>query len=159
MGAFPAVMLASLSSGGTPALLSGGTNIGNMTGGGGLAAGFDGNTVQADGVGPQDASGGTTDQTIGKNWGGSTYTVSTCKIYPTTNVGLWNTGAGQFLVQESSDGSAWTTIYTSATQVWPAVTTITATTVSPTAKQYHRVVFKTNGANASRCCEIEFYGV
>ncbi len=135
-----------------------GSTIGNMTGGGGLASGFDGNTAQASGSGPVDTSAALADQTIGKYWGsGVTHTVSKAIAYATTNLDFYNGGTSQLLVQESSDGSSWTTIYTGPSQTYSNSEAFEMVTSGATPKSYHRVVFKANGVNASRCSEIQFY--
>lgn len=64
---------------------TGGTNFGNMTGGGGLAAAFDSNTSQ-----PYTAAcwaGWGTSNYVGKHWTAAT-AVGSVKVYPTSDAGL-----------------------------------------------------------------------
>ena len=86
-------MRGAVASGGTPAVISGatGTAIGNMTGGGGLAAGFDGVTSQSYSAGSFRAA--DTGNTIGKNWG-SNKTITQADIWCPNNV-RFNGSGGQ----------------------------------------------------------------
>lgn len=61
-----------------------GTNIGNMTVNGGLAAAFDGNTAQADAAACRGA--GATDRYVGKTMAAS-HAISRVIVYPTTDNG------------------------------------------------------------------------
>lgn len=66
-----------------------GTNIGNMTGGGGLAAAFNGNTNQSTAASAQSSAG--TDGKVGKDWGsGTPKTISRAQVYGSNDAGYVN---------------------------------------------------------------------
>ena len=133
------------SSGGTPAVISGGTGtaIGNMTGGGGLAVGFDGNTSQIDTAGPTRAA--DVGNTIGKDWGsGNTKTITSIDVWAPSNT-RFNGSSGQasgftFKIQGSSDNSTFTDLgsFSGTQSGLNQVVTVTATTTT-TAYRYHRI--------------------
>lgn len=67
-----------------------GTTIGDMTGGGGLSAAFDGNTDQAGGAANKNASSGY----AGKDWGsGVTRTLTGAKVWGRNDAGYTDGGA------------------------------------------------------------------
>jgi hypothetical protein len=67
---------------------AGTTNIGDMTGGGGLAAAFDGNADQAFGASASASPGGTTPAYVGKQWaGGLSKTIGRFIVYDPNNEG------------------------------------------------------------------------
>lgn len=79
---------------GTTALISGGTgtNIGDMTANGGLAAAFDGDTTESSGACA--GKGGNTDTGyVGKNYTASPNQVASCIVYGSNNIGFVDTGA------------------------------------------------------------------
>lgn len=144
-------------------LLTGGTNIGNMTAGGGLAAAFDGNTNQADAASAR-LNSGAGDATAGKDWGaGTAYLVSQARLYATNDTDFYAGGNATnvtLLIQESSNGSSWTTIgsVTRASNSFANSEVVTINCSGGTAKGYHQAVFPSNASNNRRAAEVEFYG-
>lgn len=136
-------MRGAVASGGTPAVISGatGTAIGNMTGGGGLASGYDGNTSQSYAAGPSRSA--DTGNTIGKNWG-SNKTITSVRVWAPSDT-RFNGSGGQasgytFKIQGSPDNSSWTDVGTvSGSQTGlNEIVTITASDTT-TAYAYHRI--------------------
>jgi hypothetical protein len=153
-------------SGGTPAVISGatGTAIGNMTGGGGLASGFDGNFSQSYTAGPSRSA--DTGNTLGKDWGsGNTKTITSIRVRSPSDT-RFNGSGGQasgytFKLQGSADNSAYTDLgSTSGTQTGlNQEVTITATDTT-TAYRYHRITCDITSLTGGffACSELEFTG-
>lgn len=148
--------------------ISGGSNIGDMTNGGGLAAAFDGNLSQASSAAAKSATGSLASGTVGKNWG-STKTVTKVVVVGTSDVdfGRLNPSAENitFKVQGSNDGSGWTDLLstswneTSSVSTTRTFTSADGLTVS-TGYSQHRCFFQTNEATSSAfvcAAEVEFY--
>ena len=141
--------------------LSAGTNIGTLISGGGTYAAFDSNTNKPFqfcaflGV-----SGSSYGNWVGKNWasdpsGVSTpseltestlsYTVSGFTVTaPNDTAFLGSSYATSYVFQGSSDGSTWTTLYTSATD-GSVGQEIEVDSLSGSAYQYHRIDFLGDG--------------
>lgn len=69
--------------------VSGVSNIGNMTGGGGLAAAFDGITSQSEFVGASGGAGGY----VGRHFGGGAQVIGSVTVYPSNDGGFAGTGS------------------------------------------------------------------
>lgn len=153
-------------SGSTPAVISPSsfTSIGNMTGGGNLAAGFDGNVSQSDTAGPNRAA--DVGNTLGKDWGsGITKTITKIRVWAPSNC-RFNGSSGQasgytFKIQGSSDNSTFTDLgSTSNTQTAIAeIVEVTATTTT-TAYRYHRITCDITSLTSGyfALSELEFTG-
>lgn len=136
-----------------------GTAIGNMTGNGGLAAGFDGTTAQAQAASAGE-TGGTGDATIGKDWGaGNDKIITRLRLWQPTN-GAVNGASGNLTVtlDGSANGSAWTTLYSNS--AWADANGGTldvpaASITTTTAYRYHRVHLTFTPANLY-LAEVEF---
>ena len=147
------------------ALYSGGTNIGDFSAGGGLTAGFDGNTAQTPAAGARKT--GNSTGYIGKNHGSSVYKLSSAKVYPCTAsgdpAGFANDGTTFTLTlygkatapASATDGTSLGT--TGSISIAAALQTITSSDTT-TAYQYFWVAF-TGGAGGGSfyCSEVEFY--
>lgn len=136
-----------------------GTQIGDMTSYGGLAAAFDGvtSTAQTSGCGKSISSSGY-NNTVGKQWS-SAKTISRFTFYaPNDNNILGAAGGTTVKLQGSNDGSAWTDLYTSGT-VGTTGTTVDVTTgiTTTTAYTYHRLNINGNGTNTVSIAELVFY--
>lgn len=133
--------------------------IGNMTGGGGLAAGFDGNTNQSQAASAQGLING--DTTLGQDWGsGVTRTVGRFKIYGPNNSGILNTVTLSYDIQGSNDNSTWTTIYSGTIPSANSTVVDVGTGIdTSTAYRYHRFRGTGNGVNAMAVAELQFFPV
>lgn len=149
-----------------------GTNIGNMTGGGGVAASFDGNTNQSDGAGSQISA---TSGWVGKNWG-TTYQVSQARVWRPNNAGIDGVaGSGTITVtiegsatgswggEEVSLGSNTATDYDGArggssqsSDDAPSSYDYIEVDVTPTSYAYHRAVVSGAGTEV-RIAEVQFF--
>jgi hypothetical protein len=143
-------------------LLTGGTNIGGMTAGGGLAAAFDGITSQgsATSAGSSGAPSGYGNSTsVGKDWGsGVTKTVTSFSCWSPNDTGfLGSTTAVGIKLQGSSDGSAWTDLYAGTTPSGTAATVNVTSGITLTAYRYHRITINGNGVNNTYLAEVKFY--
>ena len=121
-----------------------GTNLGNMTANGGLAAGFDGNRLSDSGA-TAVAEVTSTAATIGKDWGaGVTRTISSASMWGEdgNDHNATSDEAMEAVLQGSADNSSWTTISDNLT--WTDASTATkrsfANIVTTTAYRYHRVL-------------------
>lgn len=149
-----------------PVAISGatGTPIGNLTGGGGLASGFDGNTAAGAGVSPYNTgSGGGSNPNLylGKYWGaGNAKTVTQVVVYPTTDSYGFSGSNGlslTFNVQGSNDNAAWTQL---GTLTFNTGIGMTAKTIacSGGAYLYHRLnIVVPGGSYDAFCSELVFY--
>lgn len=141
-------------------LLTGGTNIGNMTSAGGLSAAFDGNTSKLNTACAQrQASGGA--GTIGKSWGFSKK-VTRYKIYGATDYGFDTTSSAQTItvkLQGSNDGSSWNDLHTDSFADGASVTKDYTTGITTTTSySYHQVTISTTGASAwQNIAQLEMY--
>ena len=152
--------------GGTPAVISGSTGIaiGNMTGGGNLDSGFNGNTSQSYTAGPSRSA--DTGNTLGKDWGsGNTKTITSIRVWAPNDT-RFNGSGGQasgytFTLQGSADNSSYTNLgSTSGTQTGlNQIVTITATNTT-TAYRYHRITCDITSSTGGffGCSELEFTG-
>ena len=142
-----------------------GTAIGDMTAEGGLAAGFDGNTNQAQNTIPT-ATGNVNNSYIGKDWGSSvTKTISGVKVWSSNNSG-YNKSAGSdyslFLLGHTSNNPAAATnlgtIVSPTTDDWSlhANSKLSGLTTS-TAYRYHWVRLTQTTSVISHIGEVEFY--
>ena len=146
---------------------SDGTPIGNMTAGGGLAAGFDGNSNQNRGASAATAAAAPAILTtcIGKDWGpGVTKTVAKVVITaPNTTVGIQGGGgSGNYELQGSTDNFS-ASIVTLATGAFAGgitsevVTSESGDVTTTTAYGYHRVATDGDGVNDNAIAEVVFY--
>lgn len=148
----------------TPALLTGGTNTGTLTSGGGLAGAFDGNTSQsytasAYIISPVVGYG----NTIGKDWG-RFVVVTGVRLYSPTDYSFLSNGTTPVQttvkVQGSNDGSAWTDI---SLEMTPKVVLQSIIDLVPTsfeAYKHHRVnIAGQTGATSCLVAECQFYGL
>lgn len=143
-----------------------GTAIGDMTAGGGLAAGFDGDTYKA---AASCATGATSSflTHIGKNWGSGTPKIlAGVVIWSSTDAGFWSGETPEiiFRVQGSNDNFATQTVnlaefvHQDSNSVISKIEIFNLNDIR-TAYQYHRIemVIKSDAAQASRVAEIEFF--
>jgi hypothetical protein len=149
----------------TPVDKAAGTAIGDMIGGGGLAAAFDGNTSQTAGISALKAS--TTDAYAGKSWS-SKKVPSKAVVYSASDVG-WTGSAGvsitiNFRVKTGlaptgpTDG---TIIATTGAFSNPSSGLPQSKTLTPTAGSLaydHWFIEIILGTSGSACCaEVQFY--
>lgn len=153
----------------TTVLIAGatGTNIGDMTGGGGLAAAFDDNASQGKLVSARKLSGGE-DSYIGKDWGaGVTKWLSHIVMTAPTDAGFRNAGTETitFTVYgnnsapaNSSDGTQIGSGTVTDAQSGPVTKDITGLDTT-TAYRYHWVKITWSASTeASNCAECDMYG-
>lgn len=137
-----------------------GSTIGNMTGGGGLAAAFDGTTSQSSAAGAR-GLGGLASAQIGKDWGsGVTKTITKFITYCPNDDGYRGDAAAiGYSLQGSPDNSAWTTLYSGTLPAGSnqGATTVTAGITTSTAYRYHRINLTGNSANALNIAEVQFF--
>jgi len=134
---------------------TGGTNIGNMTSAGGLAAAFDG-TVNA-GAASARVSGAT--GTVGKQWS-SAKTITQYIVKSPTDDNFGGTSPITIKLQGSNDGAAWTDLHTDSSIVNTGVAKVQVVTsgiTTSTAYTYHRIEISGGGASTTNCAELEFY--
>lgn len=152
-------------SGGTPTLYSGGTNIGDFTAAGGLAAAFDGNTSQTPAAGARKT--GNTTAYVGKNHGSSVYKLSSvivrrCSV-GADPAGFANSGSTFTLTlygKNSAPASATdgTSLGTQASVSISGTDQTINSTDTSTAYQYFWVAFTGgDGGGSFYCAEVEFY--
>ncbi|AKR55694.1 Flagellar hook-length control protein FliK [Devosia sp. H5989] len=143
---------------------SGKTKLGNMTGGGGLAAAFDGVTSQGFAAGASlnpSASGFA--NTLGIDWGvGVTKTVNRFRVYGPNDLNILGGGGGTTLkLQGSTDNFASSIVDLTSSLSFPTGTSqsldVTAGITTTTAYRYHRVIFTGNNTNAIYVAEVQFY--
>lgn len=142
---------------------TGTANIGGMTGGGGVAAAFDGNATQtgaASASSPAATAGYVNANAVGKDWGsGVTRTVTRFKVVASSDSSFNGGGvAGNLKLQGSNDSTTWIDLYTAAfTGAASEAIDVSSGIVTTTAYRYHRAVINGNGANNTRVAELEFY--
>lgn len=145
-----------------------GTPIGNMTGKGGLPAGFDGVTSQDYASGAERSSGN--NATIGKDWGSSvTRLLSGVKITAPNANGITDSGSSPititFKAQGSTDNfsSSIVDLYSSGTYNAKTPSLVIdlsdgmAGFIATTAYRYHRVLTVMSITDRIQFAEVEFY--
>lgn len=147
--------------GGTFTLLTGGTNIGSMTGNGGLTAGFDGTTSKIwDNCAREPSSGNT--GYIGKNWG-SNKTVTKYEVWGSSDYGLDSTPSANTItltLQGSTDNFSGSIVdlhtnsFSDANAISKSYSSGITTT---TAYQYHRVKISMPSGGPAVCAQVKFY--
>ena len=142
-----------------------GSAIGGMTAGGGLAAGYDGNTNQAAAASAQsssNSSGYVLANSIGKDWGaGIVRTISKAVITAPNNNPLI-AGVRNYKLQGSTDNFSASTIDLTAgiasTNINGEILTIQGSTIDTSQSyRYHRLIVDGDGANGVFVCEIVWY--
>jgi len=142
---------------------SGKTKVGNMTGGGGLAAAFDGTTSQAQAASANVASTSDYTNTVGVDWGsGVTNAIGRVKIYGPSDANVLGAAGGTtFKLQGSTDNFASSIVDLTAAISIP---TGTAQSVDVTSGidvsapyRYHRVAFAGNGINTVAAAEVQLF--
>lgn len=85
-----------------------GTNIGNMTAAGGLAAAFDGTTTQAHTAAAKMTGGTGATGYVGKNYTGAAKAIANARVYATDGTGTvhWNTGSNSDTITLTLYGKA-----------------------------------------------------
>jgi hypothetical protein len=145
---------------------SAGVLIGNLIGGGGLAAAFDGNVNQTQAQGSESAGGGASNSgynnTVGKDWGvGQEKVVTKFIIYGPSNDDLLGGGAGNVTtakLQASSDGVNWVDLATTENITGHSSVTNTSSGIIMTmAYRFHRINVNGNGANSISIAEVQFF--
>jgi hypothetical protein len=134
-----------------------GTNIGDATSGGGLAAAFDGVTNQSYTAGAQSA---TATANIGKDYTSpGAKAVARVKVYASNDYGFYNNGGGTttvYLQYADTSGGSWTTL-ASATGTDTASTSITVTySGTPPTKNCWRAQIVAPNA-ACKVAEVQFF--
>ena len=148
-----------------------GANIGNMTLNAGVNAAFDGVTnKRAEMSAALAVSNSSFQNTVGKNWAAFpsgitlttpsttatlTHVVSSFTLYAPFDARFLNSGATGFHLDGSQDNVNWTTIYSSTT-VGTVGETITASTTSGTAYQYHRIAIQGDGVSTVTIAQAVF---
>lgn len=135
------------------ALLTG-TPLGNMTGNGGLASGFDGVTIQAAAAGPGLAS--AADGTCGLDFG-TAKTVSSGFAYASSNFDFAAANTTQVHLEYSDDNAAWSTAASSANKVWANSEAWNPTGVASGSHQYWR--YRIVSVGDKRSAEFQFIGL
>lgn len=141
-----------------------GTAIGDLTNTGGLAAAYDGVTSQTRAAAATKGAGDRTTGTIGKNWGGSTFTISQVILYGCSDFAGFSDSAGdsvQFIIEGSNNNFTNTvTLYTgsSFTPTANQVVTINTGLDTSAAYSYHRVRYvKSISTSDCMCAELRWY--
>ncbi|MBT5373869.1 MAG: hypothetical protein HOI33_08145 [Rhodospirillaceae bacterium] len=145
-----------------PTLLSGatGTNLGNMTESGGLAAAFDGTTTH---MGAAAAVYTGTTGYVGKDWGSSvTKSIDHIDAWPSSDSGFTSTAStGVKLTLQGSTDNFSSSVVTLATLTFTETTSgpVTVTASDLTAYRYHRLVVEADDASSTQnyCSELDFY--
>ena len=146
---------------------SGGTNIGNMTSGGGLAAAFDSTTTQALAACATIGGIGNVTGSVGKDWGvGNTKTLGRFTVWGSSDFGFSNDTGTAITVklQGSTDNfsSSVVDLYsTSVTDSNGISVDVTSGITTTTAYRYHRVqIIETaasGGGHTVACAEVRMY--
>jgi hypothetical protein len=130
--------------------LTGSSNIGNMTGGGGLAAAFDGTTSQANTAGAA-LNNSSSDGTVGKDWGsGNTKTINKAVIIGPNNTSI---------VRNSIDSQGGTTVYLEASTDNFSASTVSLASASTSTDSGEVIVLETSGASAYRYHRIRVQAI
>lgn len=143
-----------------------GTAIGNLTGQGGLAAGFDGDTTQ----GWNDCATNLANSgNIGKNWGsGNTKTICQYKVYLPNDAAMDSSLPANHTISvldlhgstdnfSSSDVTLSTPSDKTESTTGMSFTIEQAEITTTTAFQYHKIFIQHDGAAATAIAEIEFW--
>lgn len=139
--------------------ITGGTTIGGMTAGGGLAAAFDGNTAQsytACAASGTAASGYAEANTAGKDWGAAK-TVSGFRAYGPIDDGFRGDGAAIGIKLQGWSGSAWVDLWTGTAPSGAGGVVNITSGITVAACTKHRVILSGNSTNWVRLAEVEFY--
>jgi hypothetical protein len=121
-----------------------------MTGGGGLAAAFDGTTSQANTAGAA-LNNSSSDGTVGKDWGiGNTKTINKAVIIGPNNTSI---------VRNSIDSQGATTVYLEASTDNFSASTVSLASASTTTASGEVVVLETSGASAYRYHRIRVQAI
>lgn len=130
-----------------------GTNIGNMTEVGGLAAAFDGTTSQAQAACAYKTGGS---GTVGKDYG-SAKNIVRWRAWGSSDFG-WNNqptnGSATISIQGSTDGSSWNTADSVSINNVPGAIDRTFTSIG--SFRYWRISCNT-GAADTRCAELQLW--
>ena len=134
-----------------------------MTARGGLAAAFDGVTSQPyTACCAADLSVVGYNNTCGKDWGASVvYTIDQFTLYaPSDNAGMGGAGGTTIKLQGSNDNTNWTDLYTTATELATAGSSVTVSSgiTTSTAYRYHRFNMNGDGTHDVFLAEVLFYG-
>ncbi len=154
----PAELVQTLVAGGA------GSTIGDMTLDGGLAACFDGNKSQADGVAARKA-GGSVETFVGKDWGGGvTRTITGIKVWGSSDRGFHrdnDTDTVVVTLQGSTDNFSASIVDLgnfSFTDPGDDTEKSKLSGLTATAYRYHRIKFGFDTSAGSKlCAEVEFY--
>ena len=143
---------------------SDGTPIGNMTAGGGLAAGFDGNTAQGRASGALTPGGAPASLStfIGKDWGsGNDKTIARFVVYSPNDGGIQdsNAGNGNLELQGSTDNFATSvvTLYSGPFLGGVEVVDVDSGITTTTAYRYHRIATTGNTTYTNGIAEVRFF--
>ncbi len=142
-----------------PALLTGGTVLGDLTNNGGLAAAFDGVTSQT-----QAASAAKTTSASGYNNAvGASYPQAYYLDFVTINgpsdANVLGAGGGTtFNVEASLDGTTWTALASAVTIITGSGVVAPAVVLATVPYRYFRVNLAGNGSNTLAVAEVRFYG-
>ncbi|MFN0043746.1 MAG: hypothetical protein ACKVSF_11115 [Alphaproteobacteria bacterium] len=145
------------------------TNIGTMTGSGGLAAAFDGTTAQAAGSCASAAPGGASPASVGKQWaGGLSKTIGRFIVYDPSNEGHASSAASVTLSLYGKNGAPasptdGTLLFTSPSQSYVIGTTSYDTTAVngidvSSAYTHHWITLTPSGTSSTLyIAEVVFY--
>jgi len=143
-----------------------GTAIGNLTGGGGLAAAYNGDTTENWDNGAN--RGGNTAE-IGKNWGsGNTKTICQYKVFLPSDVAMDSSATNNHTISvldlhgstdnfSSSDVTLSTPGDKTESEAGLSFTIEQSEITTTTAFQYHKIFIAHNGAAATSIAEIQFW--
>lgn len=142
-----------------------GTNIGDMTSNGGLAAAFDGNLSQSNATSAIKPNAGPTGGYVGKDVGaGNDYPITRAIARTTNNIGFTNSGTVTLTLYGKatapSGPSDGTSLGTNAIGSAGTNSTDYTVTSSDTTTPYRYVWMKIAGSNAGAdayCCELSIY--
>ena len=140
-------------------VISSGSPIGNMTGGGGLAAAFDGNNSQAKAASAS-AVGATT--YIGKDWGsGQSKVVKKVQIWGASDSGFEDGATGQITLRLQGSDDNFSSVVNLGSVTFSNALNNTMREIVPsstTAYRYHRIaVESTSGGATNFVAELQFY--
>jgi hypothetical protein len=137
-------------------LITGGTNIGDMTNGGGLAAAFDGVTSQTGAASARKAvTAAGFANTVGKQHSGAKL-VKRVTFYGPSDEAFLVGFASQIRLEGSNDGSAWTTLTTQNTTTATGEVIDVTSGLGSTSYSYHRANLSGNSASGS-VAELRMY--
>lgn len=146
------------------AIISGGTgtNIGDMTAGGGLAEAFNGTTSVSQGSCCKKApSTSGYNNSVGKDWGvGNTKTITRFTMYGPTDASFVGGTTANYKLQGSTDNFSGSIVdlYSGTTGSGNGqVIDVTSGITTSTAYRYHRVIFNGNGTDTAAIAELQLY--